>query len=179
MVKKLLTLSFLIALGAAGGCGYTTKSNLPEDIKTLYIVPVKNAIDITQEIEDRKGRYMAYRPGLETDLMNAITNRFIFDGTLKVVRESNADLILEASVMEYFRDPLRYTSGDDVKEYRLNLRISAVARRANNQVLWKGDIVGETTYFTSGSQAVSEDEALSKAVEDTANRLVEQIVEIW
>lgn len=177
-MKKNLAFTLLVAV-IFSGCGYTMKSNLPDDIKTIYIAPIKNEIDLTTEIVD-KGKYKSYKAGLEVDIMNAIINRFIFDGTLKVMKRDNADAVLEAKVIEYTRDPLRYTSGDDVQEYRLNVTIQAVLYNARTRrVLWRGDVSGDSDYFLSGPRAVSEEQALSKAVEDVARRVVEQTIEVW
>lgn len=177
-MKKRLVFVFL-ASAVLSGCGYTMKSNLPEDIKTIYVAPVKNEIDLTSEIVDQ-GRYKSYKAGLEVDIMNAIVNRFIFDGNLRVMKRDSADAILEAKVLEYSRDPLRYTSGDDVQEYRLTVIIEAVLYNARTRrVLWRGNINGDSDYFLSGPRSISEEQALSKAIEDVARRVVEQTIEVW
>ena len=116
----------LIAILALSGCGYTTKSLLSESIKTVYIPPVKNGIDMTAEVTDRNP-FRPYRPGLEVDLTNALINRFIFDGTLKIATAENADLVVEASLVDYRRDALRYSEGDDIQEYRLSVSMDVHA----------------------------------------------------
>lgn len=161
------------------GCGYTNQSLLPSDVKSIYVAPVKNTIDLTGETGD-KSRFRVTRPGVEVDLTNAIRNRFIFDGTLKVASEDKADAVLEAKLTDYRRDALRYSEGDDIQEYRLSVVMDvAVYRASDRKVLWRGGVTGDTSFFLSGGRAVSEDEALSQAVEDAARRVVEKTVEIW
>lgn len=161
------------------GCGYTTKSNLSERIKTIHVEPVKNAIDLSGEISD-KDHFRVYRPGVEVDLTNAIINRFIFDGNLKIVSPEKADAIVESRLIDYRRDPLRYSEGDDIQEYRLSIALEVKVYEADTQkVLWQSGVVGDTSFFLSGSRAVSEDEAAAKAVEDAARRVVENTIETW
>ena len=162
------------------GCGYTTKSLLPDKIKVIYVAPVKNAIDVSSEI-DEKNRLRVYRPGVEVDLTNAIINRFIFDGNLKVGKPEGADAVVEAKLIDYRRDALRYSDADDVQEYRLSLVLDVtVYQSPGRKVLWHDKaLTGDTSFFLSGTRAVTEDEAVAKAVEDTASRVVEKTIEIW
>lgn len=162
------------------GCGYTTKSNLSENLKTVYIAPITNAIDLSSEINDRKP-FRVYRPGIEVDVTNAVINRFIFDGTFKVTVQEKADLIIQARLKDYRRDALRYSESEDVQEYRLSVVIEVTALDARTKkVLWADSgLTGDTTFFLSGSRATSEDDAALRAVEDTARRVVDRTIEIW
>ena len=170
----------LMMILQATGCGYTTKTILPNHIKTIHIAPIKNSIDLTGEISD-KNRFRVYRPGLEVDLTNAIMNRFIFDGNLKVVNREKADAIVEAKLVDYRRDPLRYSEGDDIQEYRLSITLDVVVHLAiGHKVLWHiTGLTGDTSFFLSGARALSEDEAVAKAVEDVARRVVDKTIELW
>lgn len=176
---RLFVLLFLTACAAAG-CGYTTKSNLAENIKTIHVGPVKNAIDLSTEISNKE-RFRVYRPGVEVDITNAIINRFIFDGNLKVASLDKANAVVEAQLKDYRRDPLRYSEGDDVQEYRLSIVLDvSVYEAGTHKVLWQdAGLTGDTTFFLSGARAVSEDEAAAKAVEDVARRVVEKTIETW
>ena len=169
----------LIAALALGGCGYTTKSLLPENIQRVHIAPVKNAIELSGEITD-KTPFRVYRPGLEVELTNAIINRTIFDGTLKVASPEKADAVLETSLVDYQRDALRYDEGEDVQEYRLTITLDAkLTQRSDGKVLWTKRIIGDTTFFLAGPRAISEDLAASRAVEDAARRVIEATIETW
>ncbi len=170
---------FLTAILFIPGCGYTTQSLLPENIRRVCVEPVKNSINLTGEITD-KTPFRVYRPGIEVEITNAIINRYIFDGTLKVAPEEKADAVLEASLVDYRRDALRYSDGEEVQEYRLNVVIDATFKeKSTGKVLWTKRINGDSTFFLSGSRAISEDEAASRAVEDTARRVVESTIEYW
>ena len=173
-----LLLGTLVFCGASG-CGYTQKSLLSENIKSIHVAPVKNEIDLSSEIND-KTPFRVYRPGVEVDITNAIINQFIFDGHLKVTALEKANAVVEAKLVDYRRDPLRYSNNEDIQEYRLSLIVDVtVTHVADHKILWRENLVGDTTFFLSGSRAVSEDEAASKAVEDLARRVVEKTIELW
>jgi hypothetical protein len=180
--RRAAAITFLLIAFAASlsGCGYTQKSLLPENIKSIHVMPVKNAIDLSVEISD-KDHFRVYRPGVEVELTNAIINRFIFDGNLKVAGPEAADAVVEAKLVDYRRDSLRYSESDDVVEYRLSVVIEVKVYQASDQVvLWEQKhLTGDTTFFISGPHAISEDEAAAKAVEDTARRVVENTIELW
>ena len=175
--KLFLTAAFLCAV--VSGCGYTTKSLLPENIRSVSVSPVANAIVLSEEITD-KTPFRVYRPGLEVELTNAIINRYLFDGTLKIAMPEKADAVLETSLADYRRDALRYSEGEDIQEYRLSITVDAkMVQKSDGKVLWAKRIIGDTTFFLAGSRAVTEDQAASRAVEDVARRVVEATIEYW
>jgi hypothetical protein len=147
---------------------------------TVYIEPFANKIDITSQ-NDSPYKYRVYRPMLETAVTRGISDKFLADGNLKPVPKDSADLILKGELVEFRRDALRYTSGDDVEEYRLNLVINVEMWDARqNKLLWhERNFTGDATYFTVGSLAKSEDTAVDDAVRDLARRIVERAVEVW
>ena len=171
--------AMLAVTALLSGCGYTTKSLLPENLRSVNVAPVKNSIDLSGEVSDTTP-FRVYRPGLEVEITNAVINRFIFDGTLKVAPAEKADAVLEASLVDYRRDVLRYSGGEDVQEYRLSVVLDAkLTQKSDGKTLWSNRVVGDTTFFLSGSRAITEDEATSRAVEDLARRVVETTIEYW
>lgn len=178
-LRRLRVLATLTAL-LISGCGYTTQSMLPADVKTVYIAPVKNGIDLSGEI-DEKHPFKAYRPGLEVDITNAIINRFVFDGTLKVVPRDKADAILNGTLIDYRRDPLRYSESDEVQESRLSVIVNFSLVRTSDEkpIVSDSTVTGDTSFFIAGAHAISEDEAAARAVDDLAKRVIEKVVEVW
>jgi hypothetical protein len=167
------------SLGA--GCGYTAKTLLPENVNTVFINNFSNKIDTTKEASN-SNIFRTYRPGLENDITREIKNRFIFDGTLRVVNDpENADLVLEGDLIDFIKEPLRYDSEQDVKEFRLKLVVNiSVEDVANEETLWKqSSMVGESTYRTEGEFAESESDAIREAINDMSKRIIEKTTEIW
>jgi hypothetical protein len=162
------------------GCGYTTRSMICNKYKTIYVSPFLNKIDITRE-QDAANRYRVYKAMLETDITKAVIDKFLFDGNLKPVKQPNADLILKGEVIEFRRDPVRYTNDDDVEEYRINILINLKLIDAKTEeVVWQEDsFTGDSTYFVRGPDAKSDDAGISEAISDLSRRVVERTVEQW
>jgi hypothetical protein len=162
------------------GCGYTTRSLIASKYQTVYVTPFVSKIDLTNE-RNTGSKYKVYRPGLETDISRSLTNKFLFDGNLKPVSMGTADVVLKGELVEFRRDPLRYTAGDEVEEYRLNLvgNISLWNRQDDTLIWEEKNFVGDTTYFTQGAQAKSETTAIQDAIADLSSRIVARVVEEW
>ncbi len=173
-----ITSLLAIIIGIAG-CGYTTRSFITDKYKNIYVAQFENKIDITKET-DVSRRYKIYHPLLEIDISREIINRFVLDGTLSIVKEEEADLILRGNLTNYKRDALKYTTDEDVEEYRVSLVVDLTLLDRNQKILWQErGFIGDTTYFVIGPNSKSETEAINEAVEDLARRVVERVVEEW
>lgn len=179
-MKRLSLVFFISIFLFISGCGYTTQSLLPSDFKNIRVENFKNDIKITAEQSDQR-MYIGYRPGMEIELTKAVINAFLVDGNLKITRESNADIILKAALIDFKRDALRYDANDNVEEYRIKLVVDMELENVKTGALvWKENgFAGETTYRTSGSLAKSEASAIKDAIADLARRIVERTVEAW
>lgn len=157
-------------------CGYTTRSTLPSTIKTIHVETFKNNVDFSAE-----GSRNLYLPLLEIKVRNAVINRFLFDGNLKIAEADKADLVLKGQLLSYDRTALRYTDNDDVQEYRIHITVSLEMHNAKKEeIAWKESaFVGEATYFVTGALAKSEEAAVEDAITDLARRIVERTVENW
>ena len=120
------------------GCGYTTRSMIAGQYRTIYIAPFANKVDITRE-NDQSNNYRLYRPMLETEVTSALVQRFLRDGNLRpVTSRDSADLVLEGSLTDLRKDALRYTSSDDVLEYRVDISVNmSLFENAGQKILWQ------------------------------------------
>ena len=177
LVKKTLPLLLCLVLAS---CGYTSKTLLPEHIKTVHVAKVNNLIDITGDVTNRKS-FKVYRPGVEVELRNAVIERFVFDGHLKIAPLERADSVLNMDLLDYRRDPLRYNSDESIQEFRISVSANAkLVDAKSGDVIWEsGGFAGTSDYFLSGPRAQTEDQAVAAALEDLARHLVEDVLEIW
>lgn len=162
------------------GCGYTTSSLLPAHLKTIYIQPFRNKIELTDELPLDQYRFRSYTPNLETDVTKKVIDKFINDGNLKVAKEEDASLILTGELIDFLKEPVRY--GDDnetVEEYRMSIVCSVEVKDVKNDTfLWRNPrVIGDSTYSVSGS--TTESSAISNAISDLARRIVNHTVEGW
>ena len=176
-----LIIASLIFITFIPGCGYTTRSLLPSNFKSIYVENFKNSINVSAEQTNLR-MYRGYRPGMEVDLTKAVKDRYLFDGNLKIANEGDgADLVLKANLVDFKRDALRYDTNDNVEEYRIKLIVNMELTDAKaGKTVWKEKgFAGETTYTTRGSSARSESAAVNDAILDLARRIVERTVEAW
>lgn len=166
------------------GCGYTSRSLISEKFRTIYVMPFINKIDVTWEAYTAD-KYKVYRPMLETDITKYVNNKFLSDGNLRPGKEESADLILKGELVDFQRQPLRYTDNDEVEEYRINIAVNiSLWDKKENKLIWEEkNFTGDTTYFTSfatgNAVKKSEDTAVVDALNDLARRIVERAVEQW
>jgi len=165
---------------ALAGCGYTARPGLAPHLKTVYVKPFANRIDVTQ-LSTSDGRFPLYRHRMEVDLTNAVLSRYQFTGLLRPSTPERADCRLEGELTQFRRDALRYDANEQVEEWRLNLIVNLrFVDQTTNTLLWEeGGFTGDTTYFAAGRNQESEASALDRAVTDLARRIVERCVENW
>lgn len=179
MLKKFLPMVLALTLCAAG-CGYTTKSLLPSNYKTIFVNSFGNKIKITAE-QSNVRMYRGYRPGLEAEITKAVIDKFLFDGNLRIASEDNANIIMKGELVDFRKEPLRYDANDNIEEFRLVLTVNLeLIDAATEKTVWKEtNFSGETTYRTSGPLAISENAAVTAGIVDLARRVVERTVEGW
>ncbi len=148
------------------GCGYSFHATAPHQLRSVYVETFKN---------------QTFEPGLEIELTNTTIDRFLFDGTLQVTQKEKADAILKGTLTAFLREPLGFTSTEEVEEYRLTLFMNLSLWDARQEkLLWEEKrFVGDTTFFTTGPLAKSEEKARGEAMKELARRIVDRTVEEW
>ena len=162
-----------VTLSFFAGCGYTQEAQIPGGIKTIAIRTFKNEIPPKEQF--------AYRPGLEVELTNALINRFIFDGNLKVVDESKADAVLEGAIISFEQEGLRFDRLESVEEYRLFLviRFKLIDQRTKKVIIQEPNFSGRAEFFVNRNPSSNRRIAANSATFDLARSLVDRIVEEW
>ncbi|MBU9889088.1 MAG: hypothetical protein KTQ49_04385 [Candidatus Omnitrophica bacterium] len=163
----------LIGIMGLTGCGYTNKTVLPRDIKTIYVETVKNKL----KAED----IYAYQPGLEMDITNAVIRRLQVDGNLKVVASSQADAVLKTELLSLEQEGLRFDQLESVKEYRLFIVLGMkLVDGRTGELLWEEpNFTGDTEYFVTEVTSLGEQRAALESVDRLAKNIVDRIVEDW
>ena len=167
-------------LSLSGGCGYTARPGLAPHLRTIYVQPFVNKIDVTQ-LTTSDGRFPIYRHQMEVDITKAVINRYQFTGLLRPATRERANCRLEGELIAFRRDALRYNSSSQVEEWRLNIVVNLrFFDQTTQALLWEEEaFTGDTTYFALGANAESEPVALDRAITDLARRVVERTVEDW
>ena len=173
MARFLLCIALIASLS---GCGYTTGSLLPAKYRKIAVQPFKNKVSYVSE-----NARALYVPALETNVRTAIIDRFLFDGNLHVADADKADLVMDGELTGLTEDSLRVDVNQNIQEYRIHVTVSLTLKdAATGKILWtEPSFAGETTFFTAGSQAMSQSAALDAALTDLATRVVDRTTENW
>ena len=158
------------------GCGYTTGSLLPSKYRKIAILPFQNKVNNIEE-----NGSVIYVPLLETNVRTAIIDKFLFDGNLHIADPDKADLVLSGDLIGVAQDNLRQDVNQNIQEYRIRIVVSlTLTDVATGKILWtEPSYAGETTYFLTGPQSLSQSAAIDAALTDLATRVVERTVENW
>jgi hypothetical protein len=144
LFKKIVSLIYLPLIFLCS-CGYAFQgdmSNLPSDIKTIYIPIVKNKTTT---------------PALSSQFTDMIKREFNHYGTLRVIDDKDtADAILNVSIDEiYSRVSAASGLNDTEVESQIYIDVSADLRRRNGQIIWEADrLTGSDTYAATRSTVV-------------------------
>ena len=172
-MRKLGLFALLMASTLLHGCGYTSKTVLPNNIESLYVKTVRNEIPI--------GELVAYQPGLEMDITKAVIRRLQRDGNLKLGTETGSDAILDIVLKRYDLEGVRFSRLETVQEFRVFLVLDMQLIDARtNQVLWREEnFSGDDEFFVSTVRTIAREEATAEAIERLAKNVIDRIVEDW
>lgn len=164
--KKPISSLFLAFLLLSTGCGYSPRPFLRAEFRTI-------ALD---NLENR-----TYEHGLEMKVAESVRDEFIFDGTLKVVEEAQADLLLSGAVTGYTFEPLARARDGKAESHRLRIRTKLTLKNLRTEeVIWQDrNIEGDAHYLLSGPLAGTETQARDKALQDLAREILRQIIDLW
>ena len=126
-------LGLVLAALLLGGCGYSTRGNLPDHIKTVAVPIFKNR---------------TLEPGVESALTSGVVNAFSSGGRVRVVPLDEADAILEGEVVGFSLAGLAFDRNANVQAYRLRVVLNLEFRDVKrNALLWRQDGLQETSDF--------------------------------
>jgi outer membrane lipopolysaccharide assembly protein LptE/RlpB len=157
---------------AAGGCGYALvgrATNVPEDVRQVYVQPLEN----------RTARSQA-----DQFLTRAIADELVTRQRFAVLSSGEgADAIISGAVTAFAVTPVAFDTEGRATEYEIVITASMRFRRPGDdgEVLWQNDryvfrqsypiTVSETEYIDLG------DQALQEAAERFAETMVSDLLE--
>lgn len=152
---------FIIIL-LCGCCGYTTRSILPSNIKSIAIPIAKNE---------------TVRPGLGELLTDSLIADFTQDRTLKIDNIDRADIILDCTIKNYERSPQAYTANQEVIAYKVLLECEITASdRVKTDTLWHGNIATTISY---DAKTETEDQGIEKAITKLSLEILRRVLTTW
>lgn len=114
--------------------------------------------------------------GLEDLLIDGLNDEFERDNTLKVVPESQADLIITGSVKNYQHEPYTYDETETVTEYVCRITLEIIIGYADSEkILWEDPGLADFGIYAPGdgeTQADGNKRAVDKIINEIMNRTV-------
>jgi len=158
----------LAAALTAGCAGYRVGSQLPPNVRRLYIPTVEN---LTGE------------PLIEDEITRALIAEIQRDGALRIAPAEQADAVLRMRVRRFDLAPIAYRQGlrSEPDEYRLTLEASFVVTRAGSDavVVEHPAARGEGTAMRTPDFSAAKRVALPIAARDLARDVARKLVENW
>lgn len=145
-------------LNFTGCCAYSfTGASVPPHLKTIAI-PIA---------EDRSG---SGEPGLRELFTEKLTRFFIEDNSLEVAERTNADAIVECSIVSLTSGPAVITGGETVSSLRITISVKAVYKDlVQRKTVFDKNFSNYGDYAASGSfddRRAAIDLALDRIAED-------------
>lgn len=169
----LLPLTALVLSGCAGYQVGAIKPTRMAAVNTIAVPTFKNDTLL---------------PRVEVLLANALIKQFQQDGTYKIVRDNDADAIVEGRLEQIIRRPARSVRGNVLltREYTLDIRCRYdVTDRRTGARLYSSTASGQTSFFASSADSISADltqderQAFPLAAEQLAIDIVSRLSEGW
>ena len=164
MKPVLLSLAVLLAVS---GCGYSTTSRTAKGIKSVFV----------EFFENRTAE-----PNLEIFVTEQIVDFLVADNILKVLGESEADALLEGSIVVYRNFPFSFDEELNAQEYQVIVEVDVTLfDRKLNQPIWQNErLRGVGSYFIDAVEpGFLYEDALAEAVQQITNRIVNLTVQDW
>ncbi|HYB73258.1 MAG TPA: LPS assembly lipoprotein LptE [Candidatus Sulfotelmatobacter sp.] len=150
------------------GCGYRPlgTEGLPANVHSVAIGPIANS---------------TFQAGLQGQLGEALHQRLLADGRVRVRPSTEADAVIETIITGYSNEGVGWDANGVARRSRVQVTAGMILRdRQTYRVLISEGMVGEA-YYTAGSGVgttlAAEDGAARRAVRDLADRVAKRIIE--
>ena len=127
-------------------------------------------------------------PRVEVLLANALIKQFQQDGTYQIVRENDADAVVQGHLERIIRNPSRSVRGNVLltREFILSLHCRyEVTDRRTGALITRQNATGQTSFFVTGTDPIASDitqderQAFPLAAEQLAKDIVSHLSEGW
>jgi len=162
-----------IALAASvllAGCGYHAGEIRPTPMRSVRTLAVPTFKNQTYEVR------------IESLFADTLVKRLQQDGTYELVSDDRADAILTCTITKVERRSIRSVQNNVLATSEFGLRVIGkyeVQDRVTGAVLMRGNVTGDTTFFSGNDLQTIERQALSNAAASMAERITADVTEGW
>lgn len=158
--------ALVVAALAAQGCGYALvgrASNIPEDVRQVFLKPLENATPRVQ---------------VDQILSRALADELVTRQRFAVLSSAEgADAEIAGAVQGFVVNPVTFDADGRATEYEISITVKMVFRRlAPESVLWQNDrYVFRDSYQLEASELGYQDRE-TPALEATAKKFAETVI---
>lgn len=158
--------ALVVAALAAQGCGYALvgrASNIPEDVRQVFLKPLENATPRVQ---------------VDQILSRALADELVTRQRFAVLSSAEgADAEIAGTVQGFVVNPVTFDADGRATEYEISITVKMVFRRlAPESVLWQNDrYVFRDSYQLEASELGYQDRE-TPALEATAKKFAETVI---
>ena len=145
------------------GCGYQMVG------KETHIPPALNSIAIPTF------KNLTFEPGIEVQFTQGFLREFILDRRVKVVDRSEADSILEGTVISYNLFSVAYDRSGFVSEYQINVLVRLALKKRTGEMIWQENGLSETLWFRASSDVLVNEANRTAALQRIGRLIAERI----
>jgi hypothetical protein len=155
---------------AFAGCSYSPNPALfPPHLRTLAVPTFENR---TTE------------PNLDQEVTNALVNRFVQNNRLRLVGETDADLVVTGAIVGYTNSVFGFNAREQAEEYQVAVTVAVrVKDRVKNREMWADDrLVRTSNYFVvaiPGQEVQDQITARQDAIDKIGEAVINRTVEGW
>ena len=165
-MKRVAFLALCLALAGCAG-SYQLGTTLNRNQRDVYVPAIVNE---------------SAEPTLHHTVTKRLLREIQRDGTLNLVEESDATVVLEVVVKSFDMDVVTYEGNDKRtgREYRGTIRSHIVFReRATGKILCERDVIGEEEFDVSGDLNSAKRRMMPEACTDLAENIIDTCTSLW
>jgi len=143
-------------------CAYSFRGSLPEGIKSV-------------QVEQFRSTVTEY--GLEQDITALVTESIVRDGRLSIDND-DPDVHITGSVSYFSRAAVTYTSGEEVEQYKLEIRVVvSMGNTIGNEYIIRDETVSEWLLYSPSTESLSS--ARTRLVAQVSDAVVRRCLSGW
>jgi hypothetical protein len=155
---------FVVLIIPAGGCGYSSKSLLRSNVRSIYIPIFDNN---------------TFRRGFEFELTKAIRDQILMRTRLNIVNKDEADSVLLGKIAQVYENVLIEDTRDNIVESRVVIVVDVrwIDRRTGRTIIERRNIQAPAEFIVLRNETLTS--ASNEAFVRVARHIVEVMQEDW
>jgi outer membrane lipopolysaccharide assembly protein LptE/RlpB len=170
MIKKELTLLYILFIFSVAGCGYHFIGQQSEILSGIHSIAIPYF--------DNE----SYEAGLERYLTESLVDEFVKSKIISIVDEGEADAVIRGKIENFRENVISYDKDDRALEYRALVTLDVtLERKDTGKILWRNKgLFHFEDYRVSPEIAITEankGQTIKKIAVEMAERIHDSIIE--